>query len=113
MAQANLANQIATAERLARIEALLEGVLRKIDHMPPSDQCLVNHAEVAVLLSQLKSEGTASGLVATGLSTRVAHLENFEDSITQKIAYVSGAFAIIIAGAGYLIGWIYREVMKG
>lgn len=113
MANATIEGQIKNAERLARMEALLETVLRKIDHLPPSDACLINHAEVAVLLTQLKAGSTAHDLVASGLSTRVSHLENFEDNITQKVAWVSGAFAIVIAGASYLVGWIYNTLMKG
>jgi hypothetical protein len=69
--------QLETAERLASIERSIKYIEVNLTNLPPSPACIT--ADVK-------------------LERRIEALEEFKKYITVRIAWVSGAFAVIASG---------------
>jgi hypothetical protein len=80
--------QLETAERLASIERSIRYIETNIANLPPSPTCITNDAKLE-----------ASFRIAnTVLEDRISRLEEFKKYVTIRIAWVSGAFAVIASG---------------
>lgn len=69
--------QIETAERLASIERSLKYIEDNLRDLPLS---------------------TAAAMADKKLEERISSLEKFKQEVTLRIAWVSGAFAVIVSG---------------
>lgn len=69
--------RIETAERLASIESSIKYIESNLSRLPPSPICVEKHND---------------------FEKRLAELEEFKKFILIRIAWVSGAFAVIASG---------------
>lgn len=69
--------RIETAERLASIESSIKYIESNISRLPPSPACVEKHVE---------------------FDQRLEDLEEFKKYILMRIAWVSGAFAVLVSG---------------
>ena len=75
---------IETASRLSRIEARLDEIYRTLEKPVQPEQCAVDSAR---------------------LHARINEIEEFKDTLNQRIAWVGGALAVIGAGITLAIQW--------
>ena len=81
--------QLETGERLASIERSIKYIEQNLSNLPPSPACILADEE---------------------MNKRVKVLEEFRGYILQRIAWVSGAFAVLSSGAVYLVDYIRDHI---
>lgn len=81
--------QLETGERLASIERSIKYIEDNLSKLPPSQACVVYHRE---------------------MDERLDALEKFKNDILQRIAWVSGAFAVISSGFVYLVDYLRNHI---
>jgi hypothetical protein len=69
--------QLETAERLASIERSIKYIEANLSNLPPSPTCITSDAKLEV---------------------RIVALEEFKKYLGIRIAWISGAFAVIASG---------------
>lgn len=69
--------QLETAERLASIERSIKYIELNMTNLPPSPVCIATH---------------------TKIEARIEALEEFKKYILIRIAWISGAFAVVASG---------------
>jgi len=80
--------QLETAERLASIERSIKYIEVNLTNLPPSPHCVVADVRLEKTIEHTEEK----------LQKRIEALEEFKKYITIRIAWVSGAFAVIASG---------------
>lgn len=79
--------ELAVERRLTRLETKLDVLLERVAHQPTQ---ATMHNELGTLVSRLDAH-----------QAQLDELETFKDQIKQRIAWVTGAFAIILTAGSY------------
>jgi hypothetical protein len=69
--------QLETAERLASIERSIKYIELNLTNLPPSPTCVINDSR---------------------LEKRIESLEEFKKYVLIRVAWISGAFAVVTSG---------------
>lgn len=91
--------ELAVESRLTRLETKLDVLLERVAHQPTQ---ATMHSELNSLVNRLDDH-----------QTKLEELATFRDQIKQRIAWVTGAFAIILTGLSYAGKWLYAYVFPG
>jgi len=80
--------QLETAERLASIERSIKYIEHNLTNLPPSPHCVVADVRLEKILEHTEDK----------LHKRIEALEEFKKFVLIRVAWVSGAFAVIASG---------------
>lgn len=77
--------ELAVERRLTRLETKLDVLLERVAHVPTQGSM---HSELGTLVDRLDAH-----------QSKLDELDTFKDQIQQRIAWITGAFAVILTAA--------------